>query len=392
MSGTRRPGTLELVAVGGSAVVVDREIGRTKSYARAIPACARQTTCRVSGNGGNKVDQRTVRYAAIDHCLGRSGSRYFGQGFRRVGHRVRELRVVAGGPGDLVSAVVDVEYPDDWSSKPVVDAPRPHLSTVDALVVAVQLAEALLVRVHGLDEERRRRMWLRSFAMKAGATPQLHLVGIPATGRRESVLPALDGPGALVSRFDIKVGTIRVTCDIGHDGGDGASSGEWSEISELLGDSASRVYGRGFTRRQQLITDLEVDVPAGAVRGLMLMTDAAPPPGGWTGFSAHYEPALSMVDCLIAMAQLAQVLMYDCDGVERAETGNLWMRRVAMSARTPYQPITNAFVANGMVVNGRHIDRAGARWSLYDLSGVCQGIETTASLAYLQPTEILSSI
>lgn len=339
------------------------------------------------------MDHKTVRYAAIDHCLGKSGSRYFGQGFRRVGHRIREVRITTGGEGDLVTAAIDVEYPTDWSSKLVVDAPRPHLSTVDALVVAVQLAEALLVHAHGLDEERRRRMWLRSFAMRAGAAPQLDLVGIPATGRRESVLPSLDGPGTLVSRFEIKVGTIRVTCDIGHDGGAGrAGAGAWAELGDLLGDSSTRVYGRGFTRRQQLITDLEVDVPAGAVHGLMLMADGVPPAGGWTGFSAHYEPALSMVDCLIAMAQLAQVLMYDCDGVERGETGNLWMRRVAMSARTPFQPITNAFVATGSVLNGKQLDRAGARWSLYDLSGVCQGISTTASLAYVRPMELVSTI
>ena len=340
------------------------------------------------------MEKAIVRYLAIDHCLGRSGSRYFGQGFRRVGHAIRDVRVDSSVPGGAISAAVDVNYPTDWSSKLVTDAPRPHLSTVDALVIAVQLAEALLVHSHRLDEDQRRRMRLRSFAMRAGASPQEQLTAVPAMGRRDSTLPSLDGPRSLVSHFQFRIGTIRLTCDIEHDGGTTRPQpAGWADIRDVLGDPASRFYGRGFTRRQQRITDVEVDVPAGTIRALMLIADAAPLDEqlSRTGFAGHYEPALSMVDCLVAMAQLAQALMYDLDGVERGETGTLWMRRVAMSARTPYQPITNAFVATGAVVNGRQLDRSGESWSLYDLLGVCQGVETTASLAYLRPRQLVST-
>jgi hypothetical protein len=337
------------------------------------------------------VNEAVVRYVAIDHCLGRSGSRYFGQGFRRVGHNITDVLIEPAVTGGTISAKADVLYPIDWSTKTVTDAPRPHLSTVDALVIAVQLAEAHLAHTHGLDVEQRRRMWLRAFAMRAGTSPQEELTAIPASGSLLSTSPSLDGPRELVSQFQFRIGTIQLTCDVEHDAGTPTREpAGWADMNDLLGDPATRFYGDGFTRRQQSITDLEINVSSGAIRALMDISapagkSQAEPTGG---FSAHYEPLLSMVDCLVVMAQLAQALMYDVDGVDRGETGTLWMRRIAMSCQTPFQPVANAFVATGQVVKSKRLDRPEASWRLFDLHGICQGIDITASLAFMAPLEL----
>jgi hypothetical protein len=58
------------------------------------------------------------------------------------------------------------------------------------------------------------------------------------------------------------------------------------------------------------------------------------------------------------------------------------MRRLAASCRTPYHPIAHRFVAGGGVENRKQIDRGGAQWHLYDLSGLFQGMHLSASVAF----------
>src|SRR4051812_37508327 len=86
---------------------------------------------------------------SIDTHLGAASARFFGEGFKRVAHEVTGL-VITGRPGlGCLTARAQILYPRDWSSKSH-GALRPHLSSVDALVLAAQLAEAHLVHRYAL--------------------------------------------------------------------------------------------------------------------------------------------------------------------------------------------------------------------------------------------------
>jgi hypothetical protein len=330
-----------------------------------------------------------VTYRDIDDCLGPASSRYFGNGFRRVERWIGDVHIQPAEVGGTVSARADLVYPVDWSRRSAADAPRPHLSTIDALLVAVQAAEAYLAHQHELDAGMRSRMWLRGFEMRAGAVPQEDLTDIAVRGVLRDVQPSPDGLRAAVSRFDFRVGTIRLSLNVEHDlGGQGSKPATWFDIDQVLGGSAARHYGRGFADRKQRITDIEVDLSAGAIRALIHV--GTPPAGSANGrvpagFASHYEPSLSMLDATISLAQVAQALMYEVDGVERRETGTLWMRRLGMTARTPYQPLANAFVTSAEVVGSKRVDRATAAWRICTLDGQFQGIRATASLAFTRP-------
>jgi len=324
-----------------------------------------------------------LSYATIEDCLGPAASRFFGAGFRRVGHTLADLAVRPAPAGGEVTATAGIRYPEGWSVRDARDAPKPHLSTIDTLTIAVQAAEAYLIQAFGLIEADRRRMWLRSYTMRAGTKPQEDLAAVPVRGSALHTIPVLAGLCRAVTTFDVEVGLMRVRLEIEHDLRNLSNAvGRWADAEEVLGAAEGRYFGRGFRSRSQEIRAVDVDIADGRVVALIRSgAEVAAGPDGAGGFAAEYEPSLSMVDAIVALAQLAQAVMYGLDGVERKQTGTLWMRRMAMSALTPYQPLGNAFVSS-LSVAGRRLDRGGVSWRVYEVAGSFQGISSSASLAY----------
>jgi len=98
------------------------------------------------------------RYASIDDILGPAAQRFFGDGHRRVRQMLRNVTVDGDGRGGhRVRGCASVSYPADWSVKSVSDELRPHLSSIDALLLAVALGECYLTHARGLDPKQRRR-------------------------------------------------------------------------------------------------------------------------------------------------------------------------------------------------------------------------------------------
>src|ERR1700738_3999369 len=88
---------------------------------------------------------------SIDDYLGPAKNRFFSRGYQRADYEVYNLTVIPEGAGDAgATAGANLRYPADWSQKNGTDL-RPHLSTVDALVLGVQLAELHLAHTYGLS-------------------------------------------------------------------------------------------------------------------------------------------------------------------------------------------------------------------------------------------------
>lgn len=325
----------------------------------------------------------TMTCGSIDDVLGPSESRYFGRGFQRVTHDISQIAVypdlIVGG----IAARATVNCPADWSTKRAADAVRPHLSTVDALVIAVQLAEAFLLHTHGLDSWARRHMWLRAFAMWAGAAAQSDLTDIGVRGRRGALrLRSPEGFGT--SSFDFAVGTLRLGLEIDHHlGTRNLTPAVWSDSAVVLGDPARRHYGHGFTHRRHTITNVSVDTTHETASATVAVTDTSEHPP--EGLSAAHEPTLSMVDATICAAQLAQALSYQLEGVHRDETDTLWMRRCQLRALAPWGPDADTFTMSARVLRRRRVDRMDKSWRIYDLAGDIGGIAARTALAFNVP-------
>lgn len=319
----------------------------------------------------------------IEQVLGPGATRYFGRGFQRVTHHLTDVAIRCDRITGTMSATARVDYPPDWSTKTTAPG-GPHLSTVDALIIAGQLAEAYLTHGHRLDPPARARMWLRAFEQRSGAAAQSQLAAISVDGRRASMRLGPWGTNTVISGFEFRIGTLRLSCQVQHEVGTPIMTpATWPDVEQLVGPAAHRHYGRGFAQRRHDIRDVVIDTDGQHAQATVHVEDTQP--GSPHGLAASYEPALSLIDATVCTAQLAQVLAYHLEDVDRDATDTLWMRRFGMRRDTPAVPITDPITMFGRVVRRRRVDRMGKSWRLFQMDGDIGGIQAVASLAFNVP-------
>ncbi|WP_158621316.1 AvrD family protein [Streptomyces triticirhizae] len=326
-----------------------------------------------------------LRFSSIDEYLGDGSRRFFSEGFRRVGQRLTDIRVEPARPGQgSVSATAAVTYPEDWSRKDRAMELRPHLSSVDVMVLAVQLVEVYLTRVHGLTPEQRAASWLRRFAVRSSAGPQEDLGRFPVVGRLRRTLPGAGRVRPAVSAFDLNVGALNAVCEVEHDAGSSELTPVgYADAEQALGPAGERYYGDGFRARRHTLTDVRLD-PDGQ-RVAALATFADPDGRAGLGFAAAYQPGLTMVDCFLALAQLAQLLVYHEDGITRGQSNTLWMRRLTMTCERPEAPLGAGLPLAVTRHRSDALEFSGARWRKADMSGDFHTIQARSSMAHQLP-------
>ena len=78
------------------------------------------------------------RFSSIDDYLGPAAGRFFGSGYRRVAYRLHGTDTTQHAAGERLRATAEIAYPTDWSKKATATALKPHLSTIDALIVGAE--------------------------------------------------------------------------------------------------------------------------------------------------------------------------------------------------------------------------------------------------------------
>jgi hypothetical protein len=331
-----------------------------------------------------------LRYSSIDDYLGPAEARFFGQGYRRAEYQVGDIvarPVRDARPG--IHATVTVGYPRDWSRKSANVDLRPHLSTVDMLVLGVQFSEMHLTHAYGLDAVMRQTAWLRRVTLRAGSKPQEDLVGLPGTAILRATKAAPDTPNSFISVYDCQVGEMQARCEIEHQVAERATDERsYASIQDILGPAASRYYGEGFKLRQQHIEDVRADMTALRSSATVQIASAEESHTAAAGIEGKYQPSLSMIDCFVTNLQLAQLLMYEMDSVERHNSNTLWMLRTVLDARQPHRPCTAPLEAHTSI-SGKHLlPLRGGRWRNVDIGGHCGDVSLRASFAHELPTDI----
>jgi hypothetical protein len=323
-----------------------------------------------------------THHASIDDYLGSAQHRFFGSGYRRVNQQLDGVRAEFGSNGTgTIRAEARIAYPADWSTKSALNELRPHLSTLDGTVLSVLLAETYLTAALGLSDEQRRAMWLRRLVMRAGAAPEEDLDRIHVSAAH---LGSADESVGTVSAFDCRIGAMRVRLEVVHSSGRAQPEGFLRVPEGFLGPLEDRYYCGGYRSRDHAIRAVQLDLEALRVRADVEVHGPPEQPPG-QGFGGLYEPALSMLDCMVVVPQLAQSLLYRIDGIERERSNTLWMRQVTMEAPTPRQPLDGVLAADTSIVRSRVLDYAGGRWRTSDWSGTFQQLTFRYSLAHRLP-------
>ncbi|MFM9445715.1 AvrD family protein [Streptomyces acidiscabies] len=322
----------------------------------------------------------------IEDYLGPAEGRYFGSGFRRVRQRLAAITLTGGPESTRATATASVGYPGDWSAKGT-GGLVPHLSTIDALVLAARTAELLLTHAYGLDVGARSRMWLRRVVIRAGGSPQEDLARLPVHGTARPAESVAVADGLRTSAVGVTIGSMHVRCEVQHEdqGGYRPSQGAlYEDADTALGAPDGQYYAELFRRRGQRVTHLAVDAPAGSADAEVALTPA-PGESAGTGLEAAYAPSASMVDAIAVMGQLAQILMYELDGLTRGGSDTLWLRRAELATDLPLRAVDRAFPVHARVADSRLVDIDDHQWRVCDLSYGFHGITGTFSVTHRLP-------
>lgn len=329
-----------------------------------------------------------MRYDSIDDYLGPGDTRFFASGYRRASHYID---AIVSTPADSVEpgvkTNVTVEYPSDWSKKTGEMDITPHLSSVDMIVLATQMSEIHLTHAYGLDESTRRNIRLLRVTLKAGTTPQEALNKISATAVLRETKAASNEDGVYVSVYDCEVGVMQARCEIQHPiATRSATEGHFGSTEEILGPPASRYYGEGFKFNRQFIEDVRVDMDTldaeAAVRIEPVRGDQKPE----EGVEGRYQPSVSMIDCFVVSLQLAQVMIYELDSVNRRDSNTLWMLNTDLRAEKAHRPYdTGPLLARTTIEDKHLLSLNGSTWRNVDVVGDFGGIHLQCSFAHALP-------
>ncbi|MFI9503729.1 AvrD family protein [Nocardia sp. NPDC052566] len=317
-----------------------------------------------------RVVSNRQSFDTIDDYLGPREHRFFGEGFKRAAHRITDVRIHPAGDGTgIVTSTVGVEYPADWSRKGDHDQ-RAHLSTVDVLVLAARLIETYLTRVRGLTRGQLATAVLEQVSVRAGAAPvEDDLRGFPASARISSAAAAADGSVTTVA--ECAIGTLTLRCRVRHEAGTGvARSPHWFEE---LREPGPYLFAEDYTARKQFLEAVTVH----RVHGQALATVRIHAPR--TGLPA----SALVVDTFVVGLQLGQLLLYELDGLSRADSDTLWMRRTIVECGEHQLSRVPAAPAVARLENSKLIEKSGNQvWRIADIVCEFQQIEMRCSVAH----------
>ncbi|MDJ1132033.1 AvrD family protein [Streptomyces iconiensis] len=305
-----------------------------------------------------------VTLRTVDDLLGAREGRFFGEGFKRVHHSLTGIAIDDG----TITATAGLELPGTWSRKGGTSQ-RPHLSTIDVMLLGAQLTGLYAAHAGRLGPGTP--FTVRSCVIKAGRKPQEDDLDTFAVSGR--LVDAPDGGtvnmecriGLLTVRVEAAVGTGRPACD------SWPGAGRYGSAAELPGVWNDAPFGVPHRDRAQLLTDVKVDTSASLARA-----DLALSPGG----------EATMVDLFVSALQLAQVLLYSLDDVARADSNTLWMRRTVIRAADGTRPAgagESRFEVS--LSEPRLLESAQGTWRSADVLTTYAGQRLTCSVAHLLP-------
>jgi hypothetical protein len=302
----------------------------------------------------------------------------------------------AGAPpeGEL-RATARVGVPAEWSRKGGVSQ-RPHLSTIDAVVLAVELAQAQLTAHRRLGADALRAVWVRRIVVRAGTSPlEEGLDGVPVACTTLGVEEPADAGQPWTIRAGARIGPMKVRLGLAspHPVGPALRGGPEAAADAVLGLRATnRLYADGFRHRGVVVEDVEVGdsstraaallrvVPGSAAGGSPAAQDAGEP----HGLESAYWPAVHLIDVFVAALQLGQVLLYGLDGMDRADSSTLWMRTTEFEVATPERPPSPGPMAVRLE-NVALLTSRGARWRTADIVSTGHRVRLRCSVTHRLP-------
>ncbi|MEV6799877.1 AvrD family protein [Micromonospora rifamycinica] len=320
-----------------------------------------------------------LRLDTIDDALGPAAGRFFGTGYQRVRYTLSDARFSLSDGTLTGQAALTLTYPVDWSRKDG-QGRVPHLSTIDALVVAARTTEQALV-ASGVPTNALPAAFVRSVRIRAGSRPveQLGRLNIRCTSRGTArPVEEAGRSGVVRSVFEIVIGTMRTDVEVEH-----PTAQTGCHRTPSYEPPANGLYVGGFAERRLSIEDIRADLDALAVAGDVRLSATRPP--SRAGIEGGYAPAVTIFDAFVTTLQLGQVLLYAHDRVSRDASNNLWMRQTRIVRNRPAAQGHAPVRASTRLTNVDLLGKGGHHWRTADVVGELAGIQVSCSVTHQLP-------
>lgn len=315
----------------------------------------------------------------VDEILGNKASRYFGNGYKNVHYDILNLLV----ENDAITAVTTIHYPLAWSKKDTETDLVPHLSTIDATYIGLQLSEVFLTLQFDLDTLARNQLFIKTLHLKAkqGVLEDLNKVVCKV------IHFVVSGTSYDCHQFRGQIGNIEFYSEIEMRTYPSTNllSKSFETVSEILGNPKERYFGILYKQTQHSITNIETDGDLLVSKAEIVVKNEIFDSNNHQGLDTAHLSNLtpSVLDCIVAIAQLSQVLIYEMDDVNRKNSNTLWMRKVKIDRKRVTQPIfqpSSIKVEKTKVVKMRQ-----EKWRMVDLEGAFYNYNFQYSLAHILP-------
>lgn len=313
---------------------------------------------------------RSKRFDSIDDYLGPDETRFFGSGYRRVRYHFEPKAKSV-----QQRATARIEYPADWSTKATGAALRPHLSTIDGLVLGAEIVDRH-VRHRGTQHSRAATRHLRRVDIRAGSAPyEEGLDRVPVELTPPS--PADAAPGGERTIFDCRVGNMQLRYEVDQPTVQAASAG-WSDAGPgpFLAAGEVPLYGADYRSGRQRIERVSVDTDGRRADATVTLERSEQ--------DTHLRHA-SLIDSFVVSLQLGQVLLYELDGLDRAGSNTLWMRQTTILTDVPLPPVRGPFPVTTALTGEALIQVRGRAWRRATILGECAGVRTRCAVAHELP-------
>ncbi len=346
----------------------------------------------------------SVFFDCIDEILGPKEERFFGKGFGKVIHNISDIDIrnelvgeyitvngtqvkVDSNTKGCVQAKGTLAYPKDWSQKSESSELKPHLSSIDALIISAQLNEIYLINSYDFDDTERKQIWLRRCTISAGNSPQESLNSFDICTLHLGTKESQEYLCSNISVFESQIGALKVRSEIVHPSKNIlCRNTHFNRSIDVLGDPNKRYYGNGYKNSEHSIKNVKINIKEETVESLININQANKGLPS-DGIEAVYRPSISMVDSIIICGQISQAFLYILDNVSRAQSNTLWLRTVTIESTTPYQPC-DTFLASIRMVKSRLLNVKGEYWRTANMTGSFRGITINYSIAHELPVTV----
>ncbi|HEK9989525.1 TPA: avirulence protein [Streptococcus equi subsp. zooepidemicus] len=279
----------------------------------------------------------------VDTLLGDHKTRYFGDGHKRTSYSINH--------DQNNQAYGTITQSGVWSNKSD-KVIQPHLSTLDGIVLASLAAEGYLKEQYEVCEG----FYLSQFSVKSGRKPIEDLNRVPIVVQKSSFNG--DKASFTVSVLDMTVNLVfkRIDTYTAKDNKPAAEAKDY--LSNHLKDIHHHIYDVNFLDALDIADKCSIFCKANkAIRHV----------SNYKGISSQLSNSYSLLELLIIFSQMAEMLAYYADDIDRRYSETLWMKNVSAEL---VEPIPDGELALlGKITKNKLLDMKGKDWKLFEMSG-----------------------